>query len=415
MIEIPSFLSKYIDFNKGEGPKDLLKALVLVITIIFVGVVLYFASNDVNVMTSKTYFYVMVLLIPIGISFLVVLRQMSVLNNLFNFKFALYASAAIIISAILFSVYLQADRTTSLMMESMAYVLTGLIVIVALAILWKATGNYFKRLGGFSSFVSKLIFFIPCLFTDALQAITNDYQNTPRTVTYLLWIEVFLIICYITFSYYRNNGIMDGTILLRDPIFLDLGRETILADSDKLSNLNGKVKTSFTREFNKDLTVTSSNIPNQTYSISFWVMVNHLEKMPETKIISLENYDIFHPRLTYGYDESYSQNVYKLYVNSISTSEAYILPIQKWHQFVVVYENDRIDVYLNGKMNKTFSNIFNLKGHTSTLKVGDKNQMINGAISNVVYYTKSLHESDVVRLYNLKSFQIDTGISPTTA
>ena len=405
-----------IELNKNETNNDLVKAFLFIFIIVFTAVVLYFASTDKNAVISNTYTYAMLLILPFAFAFIYVLKQNKFLNFQFNAKFVVYASVAIIISFMFYYLYIQLDNSAAIVVQTIVFLLSLLIIIVGLAILFRATGNYFKKLGGVSGFVSKFIFFIPCLVSDTVQILISDYQSTPRTTIYLFWLEVLLVSLYVLFSYYRDNGIMKGTLLLKDPVFLDLGIEKTIGDIHRAISLQNKDNH---RDFqyqlraqnsDGDMLILNSNLQPQTYSLSFWCMVNPMENKQEAQIIRYGDGTKFHPKVTFGYDNALNMNVYKIY--TINDVYSFKIPNQKWNQFVFVNDSSTTNLFINGKLHKVFSNNHLINTDQCLIIVGDKNNKLNGAIANVLYYTKPLTESEVVTIYNLKSFNVDTGISP---
>jgi hypothetical protein len=99
------------------------------------------------------------------------------------------------------------------------------------------------------------------------------------------------------------------------------------------------------------------------------------------------------------------------------------IPFQKWNQFVFNYREGGVDLFLNGKLIKSYSyskNELPIYSEKDKIEVGDelkikKQKMIGeqlidiphtidglyGAICNVVYYKRPLLKSEIVRNYNL--------------
>jgi hypothetical protein len=83
------------------------------------------------------------------------------------------------------------------------------------------------------------------------------------------------------------------------------------------------------------------------------------------------------------------------------------IPLQKWNQFVIIYNTSIIDIFINGKLKKSNisvyptlpNNIYNPDvPQIISLNAGYMNG-IQGSICNVIYYDKQIHLSDVNRLY----------------
>jgi Concanavalin A-like lectin/glucanases superfamily len=392
--------------------------LVLPFMMCMVGAILYLASQDVNAMTSKTYYYAFAIAIPLLIVLILVLRRSNMFSIEFNTQFVIYVSIAIIFTACMFYVYYEADSATKLLFQAAVTILSIAIAIVALAILFKASGNYFKKLGGSSGFVAKLIFYIPCLFLDAFQQLMVQFQQTPRVTLYLFVFELILVGLFAVMNYYSKTGFMGGTLIQKDPVFLDLGKETTIATSDKLKDLQKELYKISNKNSIED--PKNSYLYERNFSLSFWVLTNPIENFgKEGKIISYENSTgtLFKPRVTYSFDSSLNQYVYNIYVCDSNTKYSLILPTQKWSQFVFVYKFQTVDLFINGKLHKTFDLTKKINPDDPSVGysiiLGDNSAKVPGAISNVLYYPKPLSGTDVTTIYNFKSFQVDTGIAPT--
>jgi hypothetical protein len=89
------------------------------------------------------------------------------------------------------------------------------------------------------------------------------------------------------------------------------------------------------------------------------------------------------------------------------------LPAQKWNHIAVNYNRNRADVFINGKLERTFD----MKGmipeynELDTITVGDENG-VEGAIRNVVYYHHPLSQDEIVNAYNLGLMGGSLGSSP---
>ena len=76
------------------------------------------------------------------------------------------------------------------------FILSILIGLVALAILFNVFINFFKSLKGIAGLLANVIFFLPCLISDFIGYITNEYKTTPGKVLTLFGIEIVLLLLY---------------------------------------------------------------------------------------------------------------------------------------------------------------------------------------------------------------------------
>ena len=79
-------------------------------------------------------------------------------------------------------------------------VLTGITIIVLLALFFYIFGNYLKQRRGIIGFIINFIFFIPCMLLDFIEFIKNEYNLTTRTEWIILGIEILVIVGYFTIN-----------------------------------------------------------------------------------------------------------------------------------------------------------------------------------------------------------------------
>ena len=78
------------------------------------------------------------------------------------------------------------------------------------------------------------------------------------------------------------------------------------------------------------------------------------------------------------------------------------LPNQKWNHIAVNYNRNRADVFINGKLERTFDmkDMIPEYNELDMITVGDDNG-VEGAIKNVVYYHHPLSQDEIINVYNL--------------
>jgi len=72
-----------------------------------------------------------------------------------------------------------------------------LILFVGLAIVYNMGYDYFSKQTGKTAFYLQLIFYIPCLISDAIKYIFNDFRTTSNMIFALFVAEILLILAYI--------------------------------------------------------------------------------------------------------------------------------------------------------------------------------------------------------------------------
>jgi hypothetical protein len=107
------------------------------------------------------------------------------------------------------------------------YLFLGLIILLLLAMVYQISSNYLQKQSGWMGFIIKFIFYIPCLFTDFLKYILNEYNSTSTIVFALFILEVLIILAYFYFPKIINYFMHFYSVqLLKEPV--QLNKETIL-------------------------------------------------------------------------------------------------------------------------------------------------------------------------------------------
>jgi hypothetical protein len=82
------------------------------------------------------------------------------------------------------------------------------------------------------------------------------------------------------------------------------------------------------------------------------------------------------------------------------------LPNQKWNNFVFNYFDSKVDLYINGSLERSFEFSNNMPEYlpTDVITVGSNNGL-QGAICNVNYYKTPLSSEKITTVYNLLSMK----------
>lgn len=180
------------------------------------------------------------------------------------------------------------------------------------------------------------------------------------------------------------NNKNSGILLLNSPI--NLSRETVLSNYDKMKEVsyigNDKV---------------------YSYGISMWIFLHpnppNVKKAP-TKYVTIFNYNN-KPKIDYDP----LKNILRFTLDKGSNYTDKILfktknvPLQKWNNIVINYENGTYDIFMNNKLINTFSGVVPYMTN-DTISVGQL-YGINGGIANVVYYPTYLTKYKMDKNYKL--------------
>jgi hypothetical protein len=288
------------------------------------------------------------------------------------------------------------------------------VPIIALAIFFIVFKNFLKTIGGWSGFFIKLIFYLPCLLIDLIEAVKRDIQSTTNTVLILFVLELLFLFVYFYSNYliqfFYSTG-DDKITLLSDPVFLN--RETKLKYGDIYSyeeKNNTGIKTNSTDNINSQLI---KHKYNANYSVSMWIYVNSQETVLKDFQYNIFNYARGKPQIVYINESSVDMKNNKIYLDKIKVNFSnrdpdnkatytFTMPKQKWNNIVINYNKNIADLFLNGvliksvDLSKYISNSF----VTDSIIVGSTNNL-NGGICNINYYPVTLTQSAIINNYNL--------------
>jgi len=252
-----------------------------------------------------------------------------------------------------------------------------------------------------------IILYIPCLFVYVIEYIQSQMKEKSSPYFIILMIEIVLVLLYGLTIFLQTRYITQGgNSLIREPV--DLNINTSLT-------VPGAFQTSI----------------NKPFALSFWFYINS-QSMTTNKYYNLLNYQ-FRPQVLYNpklntllidisgnnwetsYLNTYNiKNPSLLPENSVDTSGnetildenlqttgiIYInnkIPLQKWNHLAINYNGDIMDIFLNGKLVKSSSQVVpNVQ--TLLFDVGQNNG-IDGGICNLMFYAHVLSYSSVVTLY----------------
>tara|TARA_B100000900_G_scaffold111408_1_gene93130 strand:- start:9974 stop:11182 length:1209 start_codon:yes stop_codon:yes gene_type:complete len=287
--------------------------------------------------------------------------------------------------------------------NTIMYGLLILIVIVGLAMFFSVFVNYLKSLRGIVGFIVQFIFYIPCMLLDLIDYLRKDASATPNKVLLLFFIELILITLYL----YLPNlsvklSIKDGISILEDYKYLH--EENILPISEHVRLDTSNVKVADIGE----------STVRTNYAMSMWTYLNNysISSSAYNKESLIFDYGNGKPKLTYFNDENeptkmdtyrfyFSNNTTNSNTNSNTNYYELKMPSQKWNHIVFNYSSKHVDLYINGKLERTFY----FKENVPTYNLGDvvtigSENGLSGAISNIRYYPKTISSRNVVNIYN---------------
>ena len=284
-------------------------------------------------------------------------------------------------------------------------------LLIVLAMFYNVFSDRIRRIDDKSGWIANFIFFLPCLLSDFIEYIRKELNLTPSTVYILLFLEAAILAVYYylppLFQWHLKSH---GKTLLHDSLFFKDPK--IVAHYSELPKMNSLNPTMM-----------------QNYAISMWIYVNPNSTSSENKQIFSYGSEDFKPKITYATsDDSINDDSYKrskkeklkiiLYGNDSNIDNNNIIYVhvdgQKWNNIVFNYYKHNVDVYINGKMEYSidyptnsvrFNNQDKIELGVEVDEFGNNKYYLNGAICNVVYFTKALTRSQIATQYNLLFMQ----------
>ena len=412
---------KPTDVLTAEKRKTLINCVIsstgAFIALIVSSIVIYIASTDDKALTEGFFKYAVFIVVPIVIGAALVLP---IFTQKFNVK--TLAMNGFIACVFFFALYqYQQNKTPEsvIFVRYAVYGLTVFAIIVALAIAYRVYYRYIHNTQGWIGVINQISFYLPCLLIEFIEYIKSEIGITPNTVLVLLGIEVLVFgLVFALPELYKvvsraATSKPTSHVILAEPVFLNT--ETKLTDYKLLSlDVTGE-----TDPFSPDYKY------RRQYTVSFWCYLNNNH--------SSRNY---HPVLRLGRSDevggkpliTYSNmnGKYRIYLTNQSDQHQYEvqLPTQKWNYFVITYDGNRVDLFTNGNLVKTFK--LNDGSITrpdysvaDTITAGINPDSANlpsmyqtsppvgasGAICNVAYHTRPLTQREIITEYNQYMYQ----------
>jgi hypothetical protein len=363
-------------------------------------ITIYVASTDDKALTEGFFKYMVFLIVPIVIASFIVLP---IFSQKMNRTTMILNGIHLIVFILAIYVFYQTKSPESVWFLKYAiYGFTVLFLIVALAIVYKIIIRYIYNSRSWGYVIIQLIFYIPCLLLDFIEYLKNELKIAPNTTYILFAVELAIILLY--FLIVRLSKYVPKTTtkaLANDPVFLN--NVTELADSSTLSI-----------EPTEDTAIATQINYRANYSVSFWAFINQPTE-PITVFLlgdpqyrdGSNNFQITgKPRVMY------ENGQYTFYLTARPEKSSYrgpqfkmSLPSQKWNHFVISYDENKVNVFINGNLEKTYKFATNEQPtytNHDVISVGSNIPNKNvGAICNVQYYTVPVGQYEVITEYNL--------------
>jgi len=379
-----------------DGYSNILKYGILYAVIIFSIIILTMLAKDPTALTVNTYIYAISIIVPILFVIFYAIPIIKSTNNSGMVFFTIGVIASLLVS--MFYFYMNMSYDTFATMSYLILFISFLILICGLAIFFYIFSNYLKSLKGLLGFLTYFIFYIPCLLIDFVQYLLNEFKSTSNAIYVLFFIEIILLIVYIYIPKLINwISYKDGIVLLEKSTFLNI-HQTIGSSNTMILPRENDLKS-----FSKAL------VYRENYAFSMWVNLNvqppsFAGYAKESVIFDCGNGK---PKITYYNDmnDANKKNKYIVYFTDSKkgpSSYEIEMPSQKWNNIVFNYTSSKVDLFINGNLERTFTFNKNRPKYNATdfIDIGSDDGL-DGAICNVRYYTENLTSSQIANAYNL--------------
>lgn len=275
-------------------------------------------------------------------------------------------------------------KNIPLLASVILYTINILIVVGALAFLYKLSPSIKKPKNPWLQLFLDIILFLPCLLSDFVDYIKYEYSITTRPVIIVFLIEILLVASKILIPK------LLGYIIHHDGIKL-------LDGSSKLSERN--VLGSYESLYGKNKSNLKTNY-NYNYGISFWFYID-----PQPNSIN-PSYSKNTNILSYGDKPKISYNAKnnELIITCLNGKDEKIIykqsnvPYQKWTNIIFNYQGGTLDIFMDDKLISSTPGIVPYMSYDN-ITTGEING-IYGLVSNVMYFKNALTRNKISWTYN---------------
>jgi hypothetical protein len=288
------------------------------------------------------------------------------------------------------------------------FILNLLIVLIVLTLIYRTMNvqipdnNVNSKKNAFFDLITNLIFYIPCLFSGAIDYISRSgvqtggpsYFTREKSSFMALFAAILLILLYIFGPFlYNKLNLQGGELLVNKPV--NTNKEHLLGTYE---DLNGSDTFDYQYAISAWIYI-NSNAPNTSDAYNKYTSILNFGGKPNvlyngktnSLMVTMEQKDL--QKTTSNKLTEFDDNGNRImYIN-------HNVLLQKWNNIIINYSGGVLDIFLNGELVK--SDIGVVPYYTlDNLKVGEDNG-INGGICNVVYFNKALTALNIYFLYNM--------------
>lgn len=369
---------------------------VSLIILIFLLLVIYpyLMKQNPDVLQSKPYIHFIFMGVPIMILLAFIFKNASIMSGSTSdniMPILKIVGAVVAIIGISYAVSNLKSESDSFSMKAIMFfvnVIIGLMILFGLVIVGRAMKVVAYSLEGWIGVIARIVFFIPCMLSDLFNYTLGQFAKSPFVVYVLLAIEVGLILAYIylpkLLAQYTQKSVYK---VLKEPALLKT--ETVVSS---LANV-------LIKEGNP--TIPSTGSTWNTCTLSMWI---YLVGMPKNQYPYNEEARIFelttsHPKLVYDG----RTNVCRVYYeNSGMSSMEFKIALQKWAHFVIVYDTDNIDIFVDNELKHSVPRTSGMVNFAvqDNLVIGQKDGLM-GSVCNIVHSKQAVSKYQISYMYDM--------------
>lgn len=135
-----------------------------------------------------------------------------------------YFKLLLLVLSLFIAFYIIYNLIISLFLTSISIstTFTLILMVIVLAIINSYTNMYSTKMATpILEYIKNLIFYIPCLISDFIDFIKQDYKNTPTTVFILFVILILVTLIYAGVYFLKFNNNQSNIVIVDKPIYLN--------------------------------------------------------------------------------------------------------------------------------------------------------------------------------------------------